>query len=441
MRAWLAVLGLLLSLAGCHGDKPPPPPKTGSGGSFDVVTQPVLLDGGAGTSTSDEIEPNDGEDIATPLALGATLRGKLDADGDVDYYRIEVAQAGALAVEVSAIDGFDLALEVEDASGAVIARSDRGGVRIKEGVPNLGVATGRYTIVVRGKRFEPPKSRPKKLKKGEKAPPEPPRATGPSPVYELTAKVSAPAGNIEREPDDDRGTAIDLIVGDVASGYVGWTGDADVWKLNVEALSAKNAIDIEVSAVDGTALALEVADGIGQPLLSRKGPRGAPLIVRGLLPVVPAGAPPYHYLTVRGDKSNPETPYQIKVVAHDLVPDGEIEPDDTPERAMAMPADRTTLHGTWTPGDADCYSLPVTAAPRVVEAFVDPQGSNVDLAIELVIDGKVTAKADHPGAGAQEKISGSVPAGKRAVFRVRGGDPNATTEGTYDIVISDTGAP
>ncbi len=430
---------VMLALAACHGDKAPPP-KPGSGATFNVVTQPVILDGGTVASASDEIEPNDGEDVATPLPLGATLRGKLDADGDVDFYRIEVAQAGALNVQLSAIDGFDLSLEVEDASGTVLAKSDRGGVRITEGIPNLGVAPGRYTIVVRGKRFEPPKPKPKKLKKGEKAPPvvpEPPK--GPSPVYELIAKVSVPTGNIEREPDDDRGTAIDLIVGDVASGYVGWIGDADVWKLNVEALSAKNAIDIEVSAVEGVALALEVADGIGQPLLSRKGPRGGAMIVRGLVPVVPAGAPPYHYLTVRGDRSNPETPYQIKVVAHDLVPDGEIEPDDTPEHPMVMPADRTALHGTWTPGDADCYALAVTQASRNVDATLDPK--DVDLALELVVEGKVTAKADHPGAGAEEKVSGSVPAGKHAVFRVRGADPSTTTEGTYDISIQDTGAP
>jgi len=213
-----------------------------------------------------------------------------------------------------------------------------------------------------------------------------------------------------------------------------------VWKLDVEALSAKNAIDIEISAVEGTALWLEVADGIGQPLISRKAPRGAPLIVRGLVPVVPAGAPPYHYLTVRGDRSNPETPYQLVVRAQrDLVADGEIEPDDTPEHPMTMPADLTTLHGTWTPGDTDCYAVAVTGAARTVEATVNPK--DVDLSLELVIDGKVATKSEHPGAGVAEKVSGSVPAGKRAVFRVRGGDPAAAGEGTYDIVVSDSGTP
>src|SRR6185312_13819369 len=118
----MRALALVLALSACRGDKTPTP-RGGSGSTFAVVTQPVSLDGGTTATASDEIEPNDGEDVATPLPLGTTLRGKLDADGDIDYYRIEVAQAGALAVELSAIDGFDLALDVEDASGALIARS------------------------------------------------------------------------------------------------------------------------------------------------------------------------------------------------------------------------------------------------------------------------------------------------------------------------------
>jgi len=111
--------------------------------------------------------------------------------------------------------------------------------------------------------------------------------------------------------------------------------DKDVWKLSLEALSAKNAIDIEVGSVEGLALELVVADHLGQTVLDRKAPRGAALVVRGLLPIIPQGAPPFHYLTVRGDKSNPETPYQLKVSEHTIATDAELEPDDTPEKPFA----------------------------------------------------------------------------------------------------------
>src|SRR5690606_9559861 len=108
--------------------------------------------------------------------------------------------------------------------------------------------------------------------------PEP--APAPAPVYELTAQlVNTPKGG-ELEPDDDRGTANDLIVADNVTGYIGWSGDRDVWKLSVETLSDKNLLDIHVSAVEGVALELEIADGLGQPLATREAPRGTPLVMR-----------------------------------------------------------------------------------------------------------------------------------------------------------------
>src|SRR5262249_59850200 len=112
--------------------------------------------------------------------------------------------------------------------------------------------------------------------------------------------------------------ANDLIVGDTGIGFVGWNNDADAWKLSVETLSAKNAIDVEVSAVEGVALELDVDDGIGQSILVRKAPRGAALVVRNLLPVVPQNSPPFHYFTIKGAGSNPETPYQLRATAHVL---------------------------------------------------------------------------------------------------------------------------
>ena len=96
---------------------------------------------------SDEVEPNDGDEVATVLRARRHVHGKIDPDTDVDRYRIDVTQAGALSVMVDGHDALDPVLEIEDASGTVIARSDRGGARIREGVPNLGVTPGRYTAV------------------------------------------------------------------------------------------------------------------------------------------------------------------------------------------------------------------------------------------------------------------------------------------------------
>ncbi|MCX5747930.1 MAG: hypothetical protein NT062_36160 [Proteobacteria bacterium] len=434
-------LGFTFVLAACGQDAAKPPKRTGSG-TVEYVDQPILIDGGKSTGTTDEVEPNDGEDTATKLALGATLRGKIDAEGDVDHFAIDVAATGVLAVDVSPIESFDLNVELLDATGTSLVRSDRGGVKVREGLPNVAVAAGRYTVVVRAKKLLPPVVKLKKDQKAGQKPPPPPASSVafPSPVYEITANVTPPAtGAFEREPDDDRGAANDLILGDAVQGYLGWTGDVDTWKLSLETLSSKNAIDVEVTSPEGLALTLEIADGLGNPLVTRKAPRGAGLIVRGFVPVIAQGAAPYHYLTLRADRSNPETAYQLKVTEHVVGPDAELEPDDTPEKAMAMPSDRTSVKGVWTTADVDCYVLETTDAVRTLEVTLDTP-NEVDLALEVLVDGKPVAKSDIKGKGAAEKVSTSVPASGRPVIRVRAADPNATGEGAYTLTVQEPSA-
>jgi hypothetical protein len=440
----LAAIAVASAMVGCG--KKAAHKRSGDAAAVEVVTTPALPDGGVhGGPASEEIEPNDGDDVATVLALGATVHGKIDPDSDVDRYRIDVTQAGALAVMASALDAFDAVLEIEDAGGNVIARSDRGGARVREGVPNLAVTPGRYTAVVQAKKPAAAKKKPPK-----KAAPEPARPLGGP--YEITASMVAPAAGAEREPDDDRGAANDLIAGDTATGYIGWTGDVDVWKVSVEALSAKNTLDVELSAVEGVTLQVEIADGVGKPLVRRKGSRGAALVVRGFVPAVAPGAPPFHYLSVRdptlrdgsgkdavpADRSNPETAYQLRVVAKVIAPDAEIEPNDTPETAMPVPTDRKSLHAQWSTGDVDCFAVPPDATARTLEASID-MPNELDLAIDVLVDGKLAGKSDHPGKGAAEKATAAVPAGAHAVIRVRGGDTPG--DGAYDLVITEGAAP
>jgi hypothetical protein len=416
-------------LAACHGGGPKSH-RTGSGAPVELVTEVKPPDAGRSGST-DEVEPNDADEVATPLVLGSTLRGKIEPETDVDHVRLDLDSPGVLQVMLSGVEGQDLVLEVEDAGGSVIARSDRGGARIKEGMPNLGVTPGRYTLVV----HEAPKKK-KATKRGRA--PEPPAP--PAAVYELTAQLVTPPRGQEIEPDDDRGTANDLIVADTVTGFVGHNGDADEWKLSVEALSEKNAIDVEVTAVEGVALELEVADALGQPLVTRKGAKGAPLAIRGLLPVVPQGGAPFEYITVRGAPSNPETAYSLKVTANVVGTDAEIEPDDSPDKPYAIPADRTVVHGTWTPGDVDCYALGVTDQPRTTEITVDPK-DNLALTVEVLVDGKPVLDAkgkpvppSKGGKGVTQKLSVPIPAGGHPVVRVRG---DGATEGAYDVTVAD----
>jgi hypothetical protein len=416
-------LVLLLALVACGGKKKQK--RTGDAAPVIVVPAPVY-DGGAPGAATDEVEPNDSADVATPLAIGGSVRGKIDPDADADFYRIEVTQVGALTVTTSLVDA-DLTLDIEDAGGTTIAKSDRGAARVREGVPNLGVQPGRYTVIVRKK--PPPVKKQPRAKKGT---PPPAPAPGPAVSYEVTASLAAPGANAEREPDDDRGTANDLIVGDTAQGFIGWSGDVDLWKLSVETLSSKNSIDIEVGGVEGVALIVELADGVGQPLLVRRVPKSSPVVIKHVMPVVPSGAPPFHYLTIKGDKSNPETHYTLRVKANPVEPDQEAEPNDTPEKAMAFPADRKGVQGNWTAGDTDCYAIAADVNPRTFEIELDP--AEVDLALDLLVDGKVIAKSENKGKGTVEKLAGAVPPNAKAVIRIRAA-ADATGEGGYELTV------
>lgn len=430
-----------VAFAGCKGDSTKTR-RTGSAAPVEMITQPEIGDGSGGAGTMvDEIEPNDGEDVATPVTLGATARGRVSSDSDADYYRLDVDKAGVLQVTLSGIEGVDLSLELLDGSGASLGKSERVGARIKEGIPNAGVSPGKYTLVVRQVVKKKPKPKKSKGKKGAAEAGSGSAAgagdAASAPIYELVAQlVPLPAG-AEREPDDDRGTANDLIVSENAVGFVGWADDKDVWKLSVETLSDKNALDVQISAVEGVGLELEITDGIGTVLATRKALRGQPLLVQNMLPVVADGAPPFYYLTVSGDRSNPETSYTLHATAQVLGPDPELEPNDNADKPQMIAADRTVVHASWTPGDVDCFTLPPADAERTVEFSIDTP-ADIDLAAEILVDGTSVTKVDKGKKGVLEKISAPVPAGAKVVLRVRNPDTKATIAAKYDVTVAES---
>jgi serine/threonine-protein kinase len=61
-------------------------------------------------SKSEEVEPNDSAERATPLPVGGTRRGYLGRRADVDHYRLVGSAGGKVTVEVSGIAGLVLRL-------------------------------------------------------------------------------------------------------------------------------------------------------------------------------------------------------------------------------------------------------------------------------------------------------------------------------------------
>ena len=152
---------------------------------------------------------------------------------------------------------------------------------------------------------------------------------------------------------------------------------------------------------------------------------------------MPANSSPFHYLTIKGAGSNPETAYTVKVTAGVPITDAEVEPNDTVDKPYPVPADRTIVHAKWTPGDVDCFAISGVGA---VAATVNPP-SDFDPVAELFVDGKSVMIANKGKKGAEEKVNATVLPGGKAVVCVKSADANATGEAAYDVTIQDDAGP
>lgn len=350
----------------------------------------------AGGDRPAEREPDD--DAAHAMALAGGVRGALDGEADVDVYAIESDGPRLLNARLSAMAGVDGKLELRDERFEVIVTGDRGGANVAEGFPNVSLDKGAYFLVVRE---VPHKARPKKGSDAGTA-----GRTGPSPAYELTATLSAdpPAGG-EREPDDDSGSANDVTLGAPATGYIGWGGDVDVWKLAIDGLADGDGLDVAVTAVEKVALTVEITDAGGRRLVRSTGAPGAPVVLRSLAPRVAAGEPTVQFIAVSGKPANPDASYQLDVTSRLLELDEEAEPNDAADRGNPLrfgSEDQGTMKGEIGPGDVDRFTLSPAPGPSTFDVVVDaPAG--VDLVVELT--GAASDRSDRGGPGAAEQLT------------------------------------
>lgn len=373
-----------------------------AGDAVAIVDRPG---GGAALDLAVEKEPN--EDPATAAPLGNGVRGALDGEQDVDAFSLAVPAAGMVGIKVTGVAGVDLRLELRDARFALVAAADRGPAGAAESLPNAPVDKGTFHVVVR----EVPKKR-KKPKKGEDAGM---GRTGPSPAYELTATLlGAPAEGAEREPNDDDGTATELAIAESATGWIGWGGDVDTWKLAIEALAEGNGLDLAVTSVEGSALTLEVTDAAGRTLMKTTGGVGEAVSLTSLAPRLVAGEAAVHHVRISGKPANPEDPYTLTVATRLLDLDEEAEPNDRTSQSNGLRfgvEDQGAMRGKAGPGDKDVFSLSASTAAMTLDLALDaPPG--IDLAISATAEsGVALGKADRGGAGAAESLSVPVPAG------------------------------
>jgi hypothetical protein len=393
----------------------------------------------------DEAEPNNEPAAAGTLAVPGGVKGTLDGPSDVDVYAVKVPAQGVLSARLSGIAGVDLVLELQDATGELLAHSDRAPANEIEGIPNFAVDPGDYYLVVSEYVHKRRKGGPR---------------TGPSPVYALTVAVDdEPAEHFEREPNETPEGAGELVVDTEERGYLGWRDDVDVWRVvpaaaadDAEAgegaapgnapwvpvaqaspggappdaadagVGPQHALALEVVGVPWVTPKLELLDDDGAVLLARDGAQGKGITVTNVA-LPPAGTG--YQVRLSGKRSNPVEPYRILVSRRLVNPGGEIEPDDTAEHAISLVAPGSeeggTRRGVLDRGDTDAYRLGDAHPRQLLNVSVAPTAS-ANVAVEVLSGGASLARADGGGRGAREQLTAvAVPALQDVIITVTGG--------------------
>lgn len=370
------------------------------------------LDAGApdaGPKVLAEQEPNGGPDTALPITSSAIVEANLGADPakpDEDWYALSAALPSTVELLLSCPPGADVALEVVDASRAVLTTVNSAGVDGAERMPNLSVS-GKVLVRVVG------------AKKG---------AGG---AYTLRANFRERQPGFEAEPNERRVDATSVPLGAAISGYLGHAGDEDWYRYELplpegaapeappaatdadggapeavgdagpadagaspaELEGPRIALRVELSAIEGVASELSVLTEAEAVLFSAKGRESAPLALRNvgvrqsdrvIYVVVKSAWQGKGKDARRGFNSG--SYYTLTVAAEDGAGANEFEPND--DLAHATPLSRDSYReGFLSPkGDVDVYHL--TTGEKAIAKVQVSGVERVDLVLSLVAAGE-----------------------------------------------------
>jgi hypothetical protein len=379
--------------------------------------------GGYSGPMTPEAEPNDQRDKAGALAVPGGIEGSLGSATDIDFYALEAGPARMVVARLigpaAEAGGADLVLTLYDGDGKPIAQSDRGPAATLEALPNAGLAAGKAHFLSVSQFVKKESKKAAKKKPAQPAGDAGAAAGGPS--YKLTVEVARPPANEESEPNDDPAGAREVLLDEEMAGYVGWSKDRDHWKLNLAGFRGGYVLDLVIEGVEGVGLTAELIGEGGKVVTSRKSDKGRGLRLRGLLPE--AGAK--HWLArIGGTRSNPEQAYRLKTSARELADGEEAEPNDEPERAIAIgplgDGAEGERRGFLDGGDADAYRLEGVREPLTVSLVLEPP-AGVDASLRVLAGGKEIAKADGGKGGAREELDAiKLPAGEALIVIVSG---------------------
>lgn len=421
-RRLLALASCALLLA-CECDKQP------------VVEAPA----DAGPPVLAEKEPNDSAAAALAIDRSSIVEANLGADPgkpDSDWYAFTSSLPRTADFTVSCPPGADVALEIVDETGSVLASVNTGGPGASERFPNLDVSGKAFVRVVG-------------LKKG---------AGG---AYTLTTTFFERAPGYELEPNDRRVDASQVALGQAVSGTVAHGGDVDWFRFELpsaagapaeedagapedagEAQDAgpaepvdagpplperRLALRVDVSQVEGVSFDVQVMTEAEAVLFAAKSREGGPLSLRN---VGVRESDRVIYVVLRSNPIgtgkdakrgfNPSTSYTLTVAPEEAGGSAEYEPNDERDKATDVPAN-SYREGFISPkGDVDYFRL-VTDGPSIAKVQVTGV-EKVDLVLSLVTvgaDGKEeqSLKANEGAVKEPERLN-NVFCDKSCVLRV-----------------------
>jgi eukaryotic-like serine/threonine-protein kinase len=227
----------------------------------------ALLVGGVGIyrlrserAVSAEIEPNNTAGYANLLASGRPVRGAIGAaleggNPDVDFFRVPVCHgARVVSARLDGVPGLDLVLELFDAQGRRLAKSDAHGRGGGEWIQPTSIGPAEAFVSVREVWIQGQKPNEK-----------------PNDPYTLTVTWGPPQTGWELEPNDWEAAATAVPPGTSMRGYLGDPDDKD-WFVITPATSG--LLRVHVTAPDGVDIAI-VHDGANRKMTNRGGPGDA----------------------------------------------------------------------------------------------------------------------------------------------------------------------
>ncbi len=380
------------------------------------------VDGGpadSGPPVLSEREPNDSAANALVLERSTIVEANLGADPtrpDVDWYVLKAPLPRTVDFQATCPNGGDIALEVVDENGGVLAQVNTGGAGAPERMPNVDVSSKTFVRVVT-------------LKKGVGG------------AYVVTAKFADRMPGYELEPNERKVDATPVALGQAISGSIGHGNDVDWFRYELpvdEAAPAvvdefdaglpdagandagvlaekRLALRVDISAVEGVIVDLQILTEAEAVLFNAKSKENGPLSLRN---VGVRAADRVIYVAVRSSAigsgkdtrkgMNPDLSYTLTVAPEDTSGNAEFEPNDDPSRATELPAN-SYRDGFISPkGDVDVFRL-VTDGPSIAKLQLSGV-DKVDLVLSVIkpVEGKpeeVLLKANEGVAREPEQLN------------------------------------